>query len=82
MNPWPAAATKLDGKRLKIFAATPLATPIGTPGEVLASADGLLIGTGDGSVLATDLQLEGKRRMPASEWLRGHPVAPGTKLGT
>ena len=82
MNPWPAAATKLDGKRLKIFAATPLTTPVGSSGEVLASADGLLIGTGDGSVLATDLQLEGKRRMPASEWLRGHPVAPGTKLGT
>ena len=81
MNPWPAAATVLDDKRLKIFAATPLATPIGAAGEVLASSDGLLIGTGDGAVLATDLQIEGKRRMPAGEMLRGHPIAPGTKLG-
>jgi methionyl-tRNA formyltransferase len=77
MNPWPAATTTIAGKRLKIFAATPLAEPVGAPGVVLASDEGLLIGTGDGSVLVTELQLEGKKRMSAREFLRGHPIADG-----
>jgi methionyl-tRNA formyltransferase len=77
LNPWPAASTTIAGKHLKIFAATSLPEPVGAPGVVLASEDGLLIGTGDGSVLVTDLQLEGKRRMSAGEFLRGHPIAAG-----
>lgn len=77
MNPWPAAATTIAGRRLKIFAATPLAEPADAAGMVLASAAGLLIGTGDGSVLVTELQLEGKKRMAAPEFLRGHPILPG-----
>jgi methionyl-tRNA formyltransferase len=77
MNPWPAAATNVGGKRLKIFAATPLAEPVLAPGVLQASEDGLLIGTGDGSVLVTDLQLDGKKRMAARDFLRGHPITNG-----
>jgi methionyl-tRNA formyltransferase len=77
MNPWPAATTTIAGRRLKIFAVTPLAEPVGAPGIVLASDEGLLIGTGDGSVLVTELQLEGKKRMSAREFLRGHPISHG-----
>ena len=77
MNPWPAAATSIGGKRLKIFAATPLAEPVAAPGVLHGREDGLLIGTGDGSVLVTDLQLDGKKRMSAREFLRGHPVSAG-----
>ena len=80
MNPWPAAATKLGALRLKVFAAY-VSDECGAPGIVLPSSDGLWVGTGDGSVLITDLQLEGKKRMEAREFLRGHPIAPGTKLG-
>jgi len=77
MNPWPAAATTIGGKRLKIFAATPLAEPVAAPGFLQARDDGLLIGTGDGAVLVTDLQLDGKKRMSAREFLRGHPIPNG-----
>jgi methionyl-tRNA formyltransferase len=77
MNPWPAASTEISGRRLKIFAATPVAAPVAAPGVVLASEEGLLIGTGDGAVLVTELQLEGKKRMRASEFLRGHPIPAG-----
>ena len=77
MNPWPAAATTIGGKRVKIFAATPLAEPVAPPGVLHAREDGLLIGTGDGSVLVTDLQLDGKKRMSAREFLRGHPLSAG-----
>ena len=77
MNPWPAAATTVGGKRLKVFTATPFAEPIMMPGVLRVSDDGLLIGTGDGSVLVTDLQLDGKKRMNAREFLRGHPISNG-----
>ena len=77
MNPWPAASTSVSGKRLKIFAATSLAEAVSAPGVVHATDEGLLIGTGDGSVLVTELQLEGKKRMSAREFLRGHPITDG-----
>jgi len=77
MNPWPAASTSISGKRLKIFAATSLAEAVSAPGVVHATDEGLLIGTGDGSVLVTELQLEGKKRMSAREFLRGHPITDG-----
>ena len=77
MNPWPAAATSIGGKRLKIFASMPLVEPVVAPGVLQAREDGLLIGTGDGCVLVTDLQLDGKKRMSAREFLRGHPISAG-----
>jgi methionyl-tRNA formyltransferase len=77
MTPWPAASTMLSGKRLKIFAATPLAEPSLAPGVLNAHVDGLLIGTGDGCVLVGDVQLEGKKRMSAREFLRGHAITDG-----
>jgi methionyl-tRNA formyltransferase len=84
-NPWPGAATTLptEGgpKRLKLHDSIAVETPVLAPGIVEASAEGLLIGTGDGAVLVTDLQTEGKKRLSGVEWLRGQHLAPGTKLG-
>lgn len=79
LNPWPAAATTIGGRRLKIFAATPLAKPVLAPGILRARDNGLLIGTGDGCVLVTDVQREGKKRMSAQEFLHGHPIHDGEK---
>lgn len=87
MNPWPAAHTMLptpDGPRqLKVFSCIPQRRRSGPPGEVLrADQRGLLVGAGEGAVLLRDIQLEGKRRMSAGEFLRGHPVAVGMRLGS
>ena len=86
MNPWPAAHTFLPSpagpRQLKVFAASPQPDVTGPPGEVLRADDsGLLVGAGGGAVLLRDVQLEGKRRMSARDFLLGHPVAPGTVLG-
>ena len=86
MNPWPAAHTWLptaDGPRkVKVFACIQHRRDSGAPGTVLAAdRRGLLVAAGQGSVLLRDIQLEGKRRMPARDFLLGHPVAPGTVLG-
>ncbi|MDR3404408.1 MAG: methionyl-tRNA formyltransferase [Chthoniobacter sp.] len=86
MNPWPAAHTSLPTpagpRQLKVFAGRPQDEVSASPGEVLrADGQGLLVGAQGGAVLLTDIQLEGKRRMNVSEFLNGHPIAPGTILG-
>ena len=85
MNPWPAAHTFLPTpagpRQLKVFATLP-ENATGQPGEVLRADDsGLLVAANGGALLLRELQLEGKRRMEAGEFLRGHSIAPGTVLG-
>ena len=87
-NPWPAAFTLLPGRdgvsrKLKAFSAIRIRRRTGAPGEVLrADKNGLLVGTGAEALLLRDVQLEGKKRMSAGEFLRGHSVTPGTLLGS
>ncbi len=86
MNPWPSAYTWLsteDGvKKLKIFACSPNTRASGQPGEVLqADKNGILVAAAKGGILLQEIQLEGKRRMSAKDFLLGHPVASGTRLG-
>lgn len=80
MSPWPGAYTRLAGQTLKIHSAK--SDPAsGPPGEILASDPGVIrVGCGFGSLLLEALQLEGRKRLPAAEFLRGHPIAPGTRL--
>jgi len=86
MNPWPAAHTFLPvpggPRQLKVFAGTPEPGATHPPGEVVrADERGILVGAQGGAVLLREIQLEGKRRMSADEFLRGHTAAPGTVLG-
>lgn len=85
LNPWPGASTSLPatdgGKRVKLYDSTAVESPVLPPGVAQPTDEGLLIGTGDGAVLVTELQTEGKKRLLATDWLRGQPIAAGTKLG-
>jgi methionyl-tRNA formyltransferase len=82
-TPWPGSFTTVEGKLLKVHAASE-APPAGlAPGEAREVPEGLLVGAGEGSsLLVSELQLEGKRRVSASEFLKGQRVAPGTVLGS
>ena len=80
-NPAPVAFTYLNGELLKLYASAP-AEGQGAPGTVLRAAGGVFeIACGEGSLIITELQSPGKRKMPAADWLRGHRVEPGTVLG-
>ena len=86
MNPWPGAHTFLptdDGPRkMKIYASIQHRREIGRPGEVVrADKNGILVAAGQGGVLLREVQLEGKKRMTAREFLLGTPLARGTVLG-
>ena len=52
------------------------------PGTVLAADEsGIFVQTGQGILVITELQAEGKKRMSAPDFLRGHDIKPGTVLG-
>jgi methionyl-tRNA formyltransferase len=87
MNPWPGAYTLVSlsdqsARRLKLHRVLPMHRRTGAPGQVLgATRRGLIVGAGSGSVLLLEVQLEGKRRMSATEFVRGFPLPVGTRLG-
>ena len=62
---------KVDDQNLKVFSAS-VVDLNGQPGEVLRSDKDLIVATGRGALSLTEVQLEGKRRMTAAEFLRGH----------
>jgi methionyl-tRNA formyltransferase len=70
-NPWPGAFMKVDHQNLKVFSAS-VVDLNGQTGEVLRSDEDLVVATGKDAVSLAEVQLEGKRRMSAAEFLRGH----------
>ena len=70
-NPWPGAFMKVDRQNLKVFSAS-VVDLNGQPGEVLRSDKDLIVATGKDALSLAEVQLEGKRRMSAAEFLRGH----------
>ncbi len=81
-DPWPGAYTSRQGTLLKIWRAAVVPGAVGTPGNVLrAGKEGILVATGEGGLLMTEIQLPGGQRMSASAFLRGHPLQPGERLG-
>lgn len=77
-TPWPGAFTSLDGALFKVHAAT-VGSGRGAPGTILAAgAPGLEIACGEGSLVLTSVQLEGKRVMSAQEFLAGRKLQPGS----
>ncbi len=83
LNPWPSAYTQLDGKTLKLWkAAVVKMDRKAKPGEILeVCKDSIVVMTGQDALEIQELQLEGKKRMPAEAFLRGYTVTPGMLLG-
>ena len=83
LNPWPSAYTTYHGKQLKVWEAEPVKSPkAGTPGEILAvEKDAVLVAAVSGALRITSLQLSGKKRMSAHDFLLGVRMIPGEILG-
>lgn len=85
-TPWPGAFTFLPAqprpRLLKIWKAEPVTSGSSQPGHLLCpAADGIVVACGEGALRVLELQLEGGRRMNAPEFLLGHPLKPGDRLG-
>jgi methionyl-tRNA formyltransferase len=81
-NPWPGCYTRWRGKTLKIIEAAPVDGGVAEAGEVVAleARAGFGVGTGDGILGISRVQLEGKRAMSAEEFLRGQRELLGVVL--
>ena len=82
LSPWPSAFSFLESKRFRICKTEiKIGDPIDRPGNIIrTTAYGIEVGTGDGTIVVTELQLEGKKRMAAKSFLAGHKIVIGTKF--
>jgi methionyl-tRNA formyltransferase len=81
-QPWPGAVLRIPGEgTLKVIEAR-TALESGGPGTVLAAGkEGITLAAGEGALRLLVVQPEGKRRMSAAEFLAGHPMRVGERLG-
>jgi len=80
MSPWPGASARLATGILKIHSAEE-SVASGIPGTVLsAGPDGIVVAAGEGSLVLREVQIEGKKRLSAAEFLRGFPLPAGTRF--
>jgi methionyl-tRNA formyltransferase len=83
-NPWPMAETRLNGEQLRIWAAEAIESPAlqgtASPGSVLTAApEGIDVVCGSGILRILNLQLAGRKPLPAAEFLRGQRL-DGTRF--
>jgi methionyl-tRNA formyltransferase len=80
-QPWPGAYSKFRSRTLQIRSASALTGAL-PPAELAVEGNRLLVGCGQGTTIEIfELQLEGKKRSSASDFIRGYRPRPGEKLG-
>jgi methionyl-tRNA formyltransferase len=82
-QPWPGAFTVFRSKTLQVHRAQPAQRDDQlAPGRIAAEGARLFAGCGDQTALELiEIQLEGKRRMTAQEFINGYQPKPGEALG-
>ena len=83
---WPGAFTYYKGKLVKIYKAGVTKSPshqvTSLPGQIIdVSKEGIAVAAGKDSLIIQELQIEGKRIMRAEEFIAGHRICPGDRLG-
>ncbi len=84
MNPWPSAYTFFRGKQMKIWEAAALdeaASGLAAGTVAAVGKEDFTVATGQGLLQIRELQLEGKKRMSAHDFMLGMRVTPGELLG-
>lgn len=81
-NPWPVAWTRWAGNSLRLWRARALAgTASAAPGTVVrADRQGVVVVTGDGLLELLELQLPGRKVLPAAAFINAHALQ-GSRLG-
>jgi methionyl-tRNA formyltransferase len=85
-QPWPGAYTFFRGRKLTLHRLLPAASIAAPPGEMVLEGDRLFVAAGSATGPATsvellEVQLEGKKRMPVADFLRGAVPRPHERLG-
>jgi len=81
-QPWPGAYTSFRGKNLHLWVARAVERTL-VEGEIAVDAGRLIVGCGAGSALQLlEVQMEGKKRMPADDFVHGYRPKPGEHFGS
>ncbi len=81
-QPWPGAYSKFRGKNLQIWKATALDRALSSS-EIKTENDHFLVGCGQSTAIELlEVQVEGKKRTSAADFVRGYRPLPGEKLGS
>jgi len=83
LSPMAGAFTTLNGEVFKVWGCKPLSASsnAATGTIVSASADGIVVQTGEGQLLLTIIQPAGKRMMNVSDWIQGARAIVGARFG-
>ncbi len=79
-QPWPGAFTSFRGKNLHIWSAQPVEFAVAAS-EIMVESGRIIVGCGAGALQLLEVQLEGKKRMPAADFVHGYQPHTGEKLG-
>jgi methionyl-tRNA formyltransferase len=81
-QPWPGAYSRFRGKNLQVWRAATVSLSL--PQSTLKiEGDRLIAGCGQGTALdLIEVQLEGKKRSLAADFIRGYRLEPGERLGS
>ncbi|MGA8491645.1 MAG: methionyl-tRNA formyltransferase [Terriglobales bacterium] len=79
-QPWPGAFTSFRGKNLQVWDAAPVQRSL-SPGELLVENNHLFAGCRESALTLLEVQPEGKKRMPAGDFVHGYRPRSGEELG-
>jgi len=84
MNPWPGCFTYFNGKLLKVFTAEICDQEAKVmPGSIVEiSETNIAVAAGTGTLVLKEIQLEGKKRMPVEEFIKGKTIKAGDVLSS
>lgn len=79
LSPWPGAFSFFGLKRFRFYkTAVSAGDPLDQPGNIIRTADHCIeVGTGNGRIIVTELQAEGKKRMNTKSFLAGNKLIAG-----
>ncbi|MEG2295497.1 MAG: methionyl-tRNA formyltransferase, partial [Oscillospiraceae bacterium] len=80
LNPWPIAFTTLEDKILKVYKTNIITNSNGVAGQLIAE-NRLIVACAFDAIEIVELQLEGGKRMLASDFLRGRKLQKNIILG-
>ena len=82
LSPFPGMVTTIGGKQFRIYKTAVLDRNGNAPGTIIElHNESLVIATGDGLLSLLEVQIEGKKKMPAADFLRGATLKAGDRLG-
>jgi methionyl-tRNA formyltransferase len=82
LQPWPGAYTKFRGHSLHVWKSrVERATPPAVPGTTHRTAHALAVACGSGAVELLEVQMEGRKRLPAADFANGQRLADNEILG-